>query len=73
MGIHEKREAFLRAMAEAAVTSRRVRVTRTIVIEGTRDWVADTMSRCWVADLGDYQALPPGTVSCTDRKIEEVD
>lgn len=76
MGEYERRQtldAALNAMNTLAGNTQRVRVTRTIVVEGPREWVTTTIAKSYVPDIGDSPILAPDKkISCTDRKLEVV-
>jgi hypothetical protein len=74
VGIYERVKWLEDALQEiGAHPNDKIRVTRTIVVEGTQQWVIDNISRAFMPRLGDYRTMPNGKVSCIDQKIDVVD
>lgn len=77
MGQYEKVLWFNKELTEGAGREvgprERVRYTRTIVLEGTAEWVQHTVARCWLPAMGDFQQTAFGKASCANHKIEVVD
>lgn len=48
----------------------RVRATRTIVVEGPRSWVEDTLRTSQVPKTGDRYECPRGVVVCLQTDVE---
>lgn len=54
------------------IKGNKIRVTRSIVVEGDRDWVEETIARSHLPDEDDDYPTPHGSVRCTQVMVEPV-
>lgn len=52
---------------------RRVRFTRTIVLEGSLSWIVQSVAKAALPRMGDHRTTTFGTFSCTEEKLEVLD